>query len=64
MAESNFFEARIRVLGEGLHGEELRQSVLLRDQLLDHGFGDPRRLLAIGGTDGSDILETVFVVEK
>ena len=47
-------------LATGLEGDLADQAKLLRARLVDHGFSDPRRLVALGEDGEQDILDDVF----
>ena len=47
-------------LDDGLVGLERVQARRLRDELREAGLDDPRRLRAVGGENGKEILEDVF----
>ena len=47
-------------LADGLSGLDRVQARRLHDELAAAGLDDPRRLLAVGGADGMDIIADIF----
>ena len=54
------FRALLKDMDRGLVGPDLAQARRLRAELVEHGLDDPRRLEAVGGDGGQDVLSDVF----
>ena len=54
------FQRLLAELGRDLVGPDLAQARRIIAELTEHGLDDPRKLLAVGGDGGEEVLGDIF----